>query len=199
MEVQRRQSGGRIRGLLMVRMLFAGCGHRFPSVRCSPRAGQERGSARVRIGMSVAHTGSRPSPQEDEAPATTQGTARHRSHANQRALKAPRKRRPSLAAPRRCSRCHNAPEAPRRKGPSCQSPRSRLIPFASREASGSPTPLRASLQKLLPIARCIAVPQGRASARPWVGQDCEDVAPALFFLYASLVHTTRLNFHALPA
>ena len=36
----------------------------------------------------------------------------HRSHANQRALKAPRKRRPSLAEPRRCPLCHNTPEGP---------------------------------------------------------------------------------------
>jgi hypothetical protein len=82
------------------------------ALRWSSRAVPGRGPARVQIGMRVSHTGSRPSVQEDAGPATTPGTARHRSHAHQRALQTPRQRRPSLADPRQCARCHNTSEAP---------------------------------------------------------------------------------------
>ena len=83
-EVQRRQSSGRDQWAVGTSRVFYGR-WASSSFRCASRAVQERGPARVRIRMRVSQTGSRPSVQKDEGPATTQGTARHRRPANQRA------------------------------------------------------------------------------------------------------------------
>ena len=72
--VQRRQSSGRIPWAVGTSGVFYGR-WASSSLRCASRAVQERGPARVRIRMRLSPTGSRPAVQQDEGPATTQGTA----------------------------------------------------------------------------------------------------------------------------
>jgi hypothetical protein len=111
MAMQRRQSSGRIRRPWACRLFCAGVGPRRPCgvrrVTCqgAVRPGCGAGCASLTRGRGLHHRRMKRLPPHTSPPGP-------RSHANQRASKAPRKRRPSLAAPRRRPRCHHAPEAP---------------------------------------------------------------------------------------
>src|SRR6266542_6041359 len=92
-------------------MSLAGFGPRRPfgvrRVRCqgAGRPGCGTGGESLKRGRALLSWRRKGMPPNKEPPGP-------RSHANQRALKAPGQRRPSLAEPRRGRLCHNTPQAP---------------------------------------------------------------------------------------
>jgi hypothetical protein len=66
--------------------------------------------------------------------------------------------------------------------PPCEHTVSRLIPWASSEASGSSAPLRDSLKELVQIKHGITPPHVIDRTRHFMGEDGQGFTLAMFFL-----------------